>query len=182
MMKLTAGKFLDVFVFLFLVVFFTSVLSVLLAGTVHLCHRLMPEPEVPTENFGAYELQTTSGFDWPVFLSALEAAEAPKTEKQARRAIAREGAHGILQIRQPCIDDVNNKYGTRVSLDDVQHSRGISRWVCVHYLKMYNATDSYETAARVWNGGPCGPYKKSTRAHWKRVKSFLPIPNERPGI
>jgi len=45
-------------------------------------------------------------FDWPAFLAALEAVEAPHTERQAAAAVQREGAYGILQIRQSIMEDV----------------------------------------------------------------------------
>ena len=112
-------------------------------------------------------------FQWVWFLDALERVEGPKTKEQAAAAIKREGAHGPLQIRQICLDDVNKKYGTTVTLEDVQNSRTMSRWVCVHYLKMYHADKDYERAARTWNGGPQGPDKDSTKGHWLRVKAEL---------
>lgn len=112
-------------------------------------------------------------FDWALFLEALERVEAPKTEAQAQAAIKREGAYGVLQIRQICLDDVNRKYGTTVTLKDVQSSRAMSRWVCVHYVRMYSAGSSYEVAARTWNGGPSGRNKKSTITYWHRVKAAL---------
>jgi hypothetical protein len=112
-------------------------------------------------------------FDWKTFIDALEAVEAPKTVEQEEAAIKREGAYGKLQIRQPVLTDVNSKYGTDVTLDKVRNSRTLSVWVCVHYLRMYKATDSYEEAARTWNGGPDGPREPETEAHWLKVKAAL---------
>lgn len=112
-------------------------------------------------------------FRWVSFLNALEDVEAPKTEKQAADAIEREQAYGPLQIRKPCLDDVNRKYGTGVTLEEVRRSRALSRWVCVHYLRMYGADKDYETAARTWVGGPEGPHRSSSLPYWSKVRAAM---------
>lgn len=127
----------------------------------------------PQESVAVRKTVRVNEFDWILFLKALEVIEAPKTAAQKKASIDREGAYGMLQIRQPCLDDVNARYGTSVTLEQVQHNRGISRWVCVHYLRMYNADTGYERAARTWNGGPRGPFKQATEPYWHRVKSEL---------
>jgi len=113
--------------------------------------------------------------DWPVLLDALEAVEAPTTPEQAQEAIRREGAYGVLQIRQQALDDVNRLCGTTVTLAEVANSRNLSRWVCVHYIRKYlfRYPVTYESAARIWNGGPKGPEKEATAEYWTRVRRVL---------
>ncbi len=114
--------------------------------------------------------------DWPVLLDALEAVEAPATPEQAQQAIRREGAYGVLQIRQLALDDVNRQCGTTVTLEEVAHNRNLSRWVCVHYVRKYlfRYPVTYESAARIWNGGPRGPEKEATAEYWTKVRRILP--------
>jgi len=111
--------------------------------------------------------------DWPVFLDALETVEAPRTVQAGVEAIAREGAYGPLQIRQACLTDVNIKYGTNMTLEEVAKSRGLSRWVCVHYIRMYCKPMTYQSAAKTWNGGPHGPRSRLTEEYWWRVAAEL---------
>ena len=124
---------------------------------------------------------------WIVLLAALISVESPKTAKQAQEAIRREGAYGCLQIRQPCLDDVNRVYrreimrafGRPITVQDCARSEGISRWVCIRYLthwgkhyKRTTGTDpTLEVFARMWNGGPYGYKKKATVGYWQRVQS-----------
>jgi hypothetical protein len=113
--------------------------------------------------------------DWPVLLDALEAVEAPATPEQAQQAIRREGAYGVLQIRQLALDDVNRQCGTTVTLEEVAHNRNLSRWVCVQYVRIYlfRYPVTYESAARIWNGGPRGPEKEATAEYWTKVRRIL---------
>jgi hypothetical protein len=88
----------------------------------------------------------------------------------------KEQAYGILQIRSRCLRDVNKHYGTNYTLWDCYKSPLISKWVYVHYIRMYNVNEnSIEDICRFWNAGP--PYKRlSKRAqaindnHWNRCK------------
>ncbi len=88
-------------------------------------------------------------------------------------------AYGCLQIRQPCVDDVNRVYGTKHKAEDCLGNRELSVWICEKYLQIYatekrlarNPTD--EDMARIWNGGPNGWKKSSTDAYWVKVKKAL---------
>ena len=79
---------------------------------------------------------------------------------------------GCLQIRQCALDDVNEYAGTELTLDDC-YNPTVSRWVCLQYLERWNALGSYEVAARTWNGGPRGRYKRSTDGYWIKVRARL---------
>lgn len=89
-------------------------------------------------------------------------------------------AYGCLQIRQPCVDDVNRVYGTKYKSKDCHGNRELSVWICQKYLEIY-ATEKLigrkptdEDRARIWNGGPTGYKKSSTKAYWiDKVKPAL---------
>ena len=82
-------------------------------------------------------------------------------------------AVGILQIHKEVVDDVNRVYGTSYTYDD-RKSIEKSREICRKYLLLHggrNATD--EKYARIWNGGPGGHRKRSTRKYWVKVRRRL---------
>jgi hypothetical protein len=82
-------------------------------------------------------------------------------------------AIGILQIHKEVIDDVNKAYGVAYKYVDRKNPI-ISREICRKYLVLhggFGATN--ETYARIWNGGPNGHRRKSTRGYWIRVKCHL---------
>ena len=88
-------------------------------------------------------------------------------------------AFGCLQIRKPCIEDVNRAYGTRYRLEDAFGNRALSIEVCQKYLKLY-ATErrlgrkpSLEDMARIWNGGPDGWRRETTNVYWQKVSKHL---------
>lgn len=87
-------------------------------------------------------------------------------------------AYGPLQIRQPCLDDVNKWNGTRYKASDMLGNRPLSIWVFNAYLRIYATqkrlgrpvTD--EDRARIWNGGPGGWKSAATVAYWTKALSF----------
>lgn len=88
-------------------------------------------------------------------------------------------AYGCLQIRKPCIDDVNRRYGTTYSAQDCLGNRELSKWVCAKYIEMYATQKrlghkpTLQDMARVWNGGPDGWRRKSTLKYWRGVSARL---------
>ena len=90
-----------------------------------------------------------------------------------------EPAYGPLQIRQPVCDDVNAYYGTNYTAKMMQSNRTLSIKVFWLYLKIYTTkkrlgrepTD--EDRARIWNGGPNGWKRDSTKSYWKKVQKVL---------
>ncbi len=84
-------------------------------------------------------------------------------------------AYGPLQIRAHCLRDVNRRAGTRFTLAQIQGNRPLSVWVCRTYLEMYatskniGRTPTLEDMARIWNGGPTGWKRKSTKGYGQRV-------------
>lgn len=88
-------------------------------------------------------------------------------------------AYGCLQIRQPCVDDVNRVHGTKYKAQDCLNNRALSVWICEKYLALYATERSVgrkptdEDRARIWNGGPNGWKKNSTRGYWNKVRKHL---------
>lgn len=85
-------------------------------------------------------------------------------------------AYGCLQIRKPCLDDVNRACGTNYTPKDMLGNRKLSIWVCKQYLRLYGGTQanpSPERLAKIWNGGPKGPQKPATEKYWKKVSKHL---------
>lgn len=88
-------------------------------------------------------------------------------------------AYGCLQIRKPCVDDVNRVHGTDYRSEDCLYNRELSVWICERYIALY-ATEKRlgrkptdEDRARIWNGGPNGYKKKSTENYWLKVKKQM---------
>lgn len=88
----------------------------------------------------------------------------------------KEKAAGIVQIRPICVVDCNRIVGyERWSLDDRYDpvaSFEMFKTYTAHYTAHYNLSGP-EPAARIWNGGPLGWRKESTKPYWKKVKKEL---------
>lgn len=88
-------------------------------------------------------------------------------------------AYGCLQIRKPCITDVNKIFGTNYTADQMLGNRQLSLWVFNKYMELYAnvrklgrpVTD--EDRARIWNGGPTGYKRDSTIPYWEKVEKLL---------
>lgn len=77
-------------------------------------------------------------------------------------------AYGILQIRQPAVDDFNRWNGTNHTAKEMLNNKELSYTIFRGYMRIY-ATEArlgrkptYEDMARIWNGGPMGYLKQST--------------------
>ncbi len=88
-------------------------------------------------------------------------------------------AYGCLQIRQPCVEDVNRAFGTKYSAQDCLGNRALSIEICEKYLSLYatkkrlNREVTDEDRSRIWNGGPNGFKKASTVQYWQKVEKAL---------
>lgn len=87
-------------------------------------------------------------------------------------------AYGPLQIRQPCVDDVNRWNGTRFKASDMLNNRPLSIWVFNAYMRIY-ATQKHlgrpvtdQDRARIWNGGPAGYKVVATVKYWNEAVAF----------
>ena len=82
-------------------------------------------------------------------------------------------AIGCLQIHKGTVDDVNKAYGCSYTYED-RKCPIKSREICKKYLVLHGGyRASSETYARIWNGGPRGHKRSSTRSYWRRVKRHL---------
>ena len=88
-------------------------------------------------------------------------------------------AYGCLQIRLPCITDVNHAYDTNYKAQDMLNNRELSILVCKAYWAIWMTreklghTPTWEDKARSWNGGPNGWRKQSTEYYWRDVQVIL---------
>ena len=80
-------------------------------------------------------------------------------------------SHGILQIQQGYIDDVNETFGTQFTL---KHTYSVPHAILI--TRLYNkryGDGTWETLARNHNGGPTGYRKQSTVQYWANVTEIL---------
>jgi len=86
-----------------------------------------------------------------------------------------EKAYGCLQIRQPCLTDVNGRFGKSYRPEDCLGNRALSVWVCKSYIALYatpkrlGRMPTAENMARIWNGGPNGWKNPRTDKYWHKV-------------
>lgn len=82
-------------------------------------------------------------------------------------------AVGCLQIWCDVIEDVNRFSMVQYTYDD-RYDYVKSKEICRKYLLHYGGRNaSNETYARIWNGGPKGHTKISTKKYWNKVKVYL---------
>jgi hypothetical protein len=84
----------------------------------------------------------------------------------------KENAHGVLQIRQSCLDDVNAYCKTAYTLRDVHGSQALSVWAFHRYCERWKAV-SLEDRARLWNGGPTLRHSAATLPYWRALQRRL---------
>ena len=90
-----------------------------------------------------------------------------------------EWAYGAFQIRQPCVDDVNQALGTRYKASDCLGNRKLSELIFREYINLY-ATEKRlghkptdQDMARIWNGGPNGYKSLFTVSYWAKIQKLL---------
>ena len=93
-----------------------------------------------------------------------------------------DGASGIAQIRVVCLADANrlarerglNERFTASDLSDPVRARRLWALYLDYYGDFYERqtgrAPTDEVYARIWNGGPNGWRKASTREYWERVR------------
>lgn len=104
----------------------------------------------------------------PLLLSALIQIESGGNDL----AKGRHGELGALQIKPILVRDVNRIMGTHYAHGQVTN-RAIASFIATAYLNHYGKNLSDESLARIWQGGPVGHKKSSTRAYSKRVMREL---------
>nr|DAI54965.1 MAG TPA: Periplasmic lysozyme inhibitor of I-type lysozyme [Caudoviricetes sp.] len=81
-------------------------------------------------------------------------------------------AYGRLQIHQCVLDDVNRVQGTSFTLNDCFHFPTAVK-IFYHYQDIYNPSFDTIKAIRIWNGGPKGHLKSSTKPYLNKVLTQL---------
>ena len=104
----------------------------------------------------------------PLLLSALIQVESGGNDL----ARGRHGELGALQIKSIMVRDVNRIMGTDYSHAQVTN-RTIAIFIAKSYFAHYGRNLSDESLARLWQGGPRGAKKSSTRAYGRRVMREL---------
>jgi hypothetical protein len=104
----------------------------------------------------------------PLLLSALIQIESGGNDL----ARGRHGELGALQIKPILVRDVNRIMGTHYAHSQVTN-RAVSTFIAQSYLAHYGKNLSDESLARIWQGGPVGHKKSSTRAYARRVMREL---------
>jgi hypothetical protein len=106
---------------------------------------------------------------WSNLLWAVAMVETHNLPNRINQA---EQAYGVLQIRQPALDDLNRKWKTNYKLTAFLGEAGVTLSVraFIEYGAMYGAKTP-EDYVRIWNGGPRGARKRATLAYWRRVNS-----------
>ena len=104
----------------------------------------------------------------PLLLSALIQIESNGND----HAKGRHGELGALQIKPILVRDVNRIMGTSYTHAQVTN-RAISIFIANSYLAHYGKNLSDESLARLWQGGPKGAKKSSTRAYGRRAMREL---------
>jgi len=87
-------------------------------------------------------------------------------------ARGRHGELGAFQIRPVMVRDVNRIMGTSYAHAQMTN-RVIARFIVSSYLAHYGKNLSDESLARIYNGGPRGHLKSSTRAYARRIRREL---------
>ena len=104
----------------------------------------------------------------PLLLSALIQIESNGNDQ----AKGRHGELGALQIKPILVRDVNRLMGTHYTHAQVTN-RATATFIANAYLSHYGRNLSDESLARLWQGGPKGLRKPSTRAYGRRVMREL---------
>jgi soluble lytic murein transglycosylase-like protein len=104
----------------------------------------------------------------PLLLSALIQIESAGNDF----ARGKHGELGALQIKPIMVRDVNRIMGTHYTHAQVTN-RATATFIANAYLSHYGRNLSDESLARLWQGGPRGAKKSSTRAYARRVMRKL---------
>ena len=88
----------------------------------------------------------------------------------------------VYQLSRTYVDDVNRISKDEAFLYEDRNDRGKAERMMeiywLHYARRYldqtGRTPTWETLARIHNGGPNGWKKYATKRYWRRVKQLLP--------
>ena len=105
---------------------------------------------------------------WTILLTAVAMVESGENINAYNQG---ENAIGLLQIRQPAVDDLNRLWKTSYKLTDF-YDPILAQRAFKSYGKMYGAKTAKEYCV-IWNGGPRGCEKKTTETYWVKVQQAI---------
>ncbi len=115
--------------------------------------------------------------NWTLFFTILAAVESGNNPNKVGDKHLRHPAYGIYQIRQPMLDDVAEWTGNRLVAEKLRDNTGLSRWAIhtyiTHWSHRHRQPLTYETAARIHNGGPRGWERDSSLPFWREFEAEL---------
>ena len=113
----------------------------------------------------------------PLLLSALIQIESAGNDL----ARGKHGELGALQIKPIMVRDVNRLMGTSYAHAQVTN-RATATFIANAYLSHYGRNLSDESLARLWQGGPRGAKRSSTRLYGKRVMRELELRTDKESL
>ena len=119
-----------------------------------------------------------SPIDWGIFLAVMIQLES-SGDKHAQ---GKDGEIGCLQITRACVEDVNRIYKLEGTDEEyfiwdayeIKESKEMCKKYLSHWGSKYEqeakamGQSTFETYARIWNGGPKGYKKDATDKYWER--------------
>lgn len=94
----------------------------------------------------------------------------------SRYLTGKNGEFGPYQIKKIVIDDVNRIIGMEIYSYSDMEDETKSREICKFYILYWSnrsGNKSIESMARIWNGGPNGNKKESTKKYWKKIMEVM---------
>jgi hypothetical protein len=109
---------------------------------------------------------------WDKFVTAIQKVESGGEPNGGLGATSDNGKSlGPLMISEAAFQDAQ-EYDPSIKgkWEDCLNDLELSKKVCRAYIKRYAKDSDPVSAARVWNGGPSGPNKKSTEIYGVKFK------------
>jgi len=115
--------------------------------------------------------------NWTIFFAVLSQIESGNNPDAVGDAHLRHPAYGIYQIRQHMLDDVFAVTGLQMDAAELARRPYAAQEAIKIYIKYWalkrNCPLTYETAARIHNGGPRGWERESTLPFWRKFEAEL---------
>jgi len=115
--------------------------------------------------------------NWTLFFAVLSAVESGNNPDKVGDAHLRHPAYGIYQVRQPMLTDVGKLTGVYWRAEDIAQRPDAADWAIQvytkHWIAFYSLPHTYETYARIHNGGPRGWERESTLPFWREFEDEL---------
>ncbi|MDD5318545.1 MAG: hypothetical protein PHF79_01845 [Candidatus Pacebacteria bacterium] len=115
---------------------------------------------------------------WTLIPALIEVESGGDDSKVGDRGMKNK-AYGCLQIRQPCMNDVNRSWRQHHKAEECLNDRELSVNACQQYLCNYGRKErlghepTMQDLARIWNGGPDGWKNPKTEWYWEKVQQAI---------